>query len=500
MISITLRLVLIGLLCVSRVMAEPTDLVADARSREVAVDAVFAEMQRPDGPGAAVGIYRGGRLIYSRGYGIAEIEHNVPVTPQTVFNLASVSKQFTAFSIALLAREGKLDLQADIRKYLPYMPDFGERITVADLVHHRSGLRNYRVLGKLSGHDNDMVIRQQYVLNLMRSQRGLSFSPGTRYEYSNTGYVLLAEIVRAVSGKSLGEFMRERIFEPLGMRDTRLRDDLNSINPGYAAGYQLAQNGKSWRRSLSNRETSGPGNVLSTVGDLAKWAGHYTNPVLVDRAFIEQLWAPNTLRDGTSINYGFGLQPMSVIGHRVIMHGGGVSGYRSIFMLFPEDDFAIVLLANHLIPVSAKAEQLARIYLEPRPNRRLPPPDVAGRHVTACDLDAKRSNQPGTVQPSSREFAALAGDYRSGEIDTTYSVSFESGRLALHSLYLTEPQLLTPTVPNRFKAQSGPLEGLCVTVERNAEGVAVALLFDIEDLVLRVPRVSGPANSMPPEH
>ncbi|MBL8265379.1 serine hydrolase domain-containing protein [Steroidobacter sp.] len=486
--SAMLRLVSMGLLCMACVTAEPADLVADDRSRELAVDAVFAEMQRPDVPGAAVGIYRGGRLIYSRGYGIADIDHKVPVTTQTVFNLASVSKQFTAFSVALLAREGKLDLQADIRKYLPDIPDFGERITVADLVHHRSGLRNYRVLGKLSGHDNDSVLRQQHVLNLVRSQRALSFPPGTRYEYSNTGYVLLAEIVKAVSGKSLGEFMRERIFAPLGMKDTRLRDDLKSIEADFAVGYELTENGSSWRRALYNRETSGPGNMLSTVGDLAKWAGHFMNPVLVDRAFIQQLSAPNTLRDGTSINYGFGLQPMSVIGHRVVMHGGGVSGYRSIFMMFPDDDFAIVLLANHLIQVSAKAEQLARIYLEPRPNQKVPPPDMLGRHVTACDRDAQRSNPAAPSKPSSQVLAAMAGTYRSEEIDTTYTLSSESGRLTLHSLYLTEPQLLTPTVPDRFKAQSGPLQGLCVTVERDAVGRATALLFDVEDLVLRLPR------------
>lgn len=488
--SASFRFVSMVLLCMSCATAKSESL-GDTRSRERAVDAVFAEMQRPDGPGAAVGIYRGGRLIYSRGYGIADIEHNVPVTARTVFNLASVSKQFTAFSIALLAREGKLDLQADIRRYLPYIPDFGGRITVADLVHHRSGMRNYRVLGRVSGHDNDSVLRQAHVLNLVRSQRGLNFPPGTRYEYSNTGYVLLAEIVRAVSGKSLGEFMRERIFAPLGMKDTRLRDDLKSIEPGYAVGYEQAGDGKSWRRALYNRETVGPGNMLSTVGDLAKWAGHFMNPVIADRAFIEQLSAPTALRDGTPVNYGFGLQQMSVIGHRVITHGGGVAGYRSIFLLFPEDDFAIVLLANHLIAVAEKAEQLARIYLEPRPMQPEPPqPAALARHVTACDRDAQRAKQATPMKPSAQVLAEVAGAYRSDEIDTTYTVSFESGRLALHSLYLTAPQFLTPTVPNQFKAQSGELQGLCVTVERDADGHATALLFDVEDLVLRVPRVS----------
>ncbi|MBL8268948.1 serine hydrolase domain-containing protein [Steroidobacter sp.] len=524
--------------------------IASEPNRAAAVDAVFAPLRGNDRPGAAVGIYQGGKLVYSQGYGMANLDAGTPITADTVFNLASVSKQFTAVSAALLAREGKLDLQADIRKYLPNQPDLGTRITVADLIHHTSGIRDYIALAALSGHDDQSLIRQRHAIAILERQRGLNFQPGTRYAYSNSGYALLAEVVQAAAGKSLNEFMKERLFKPLGMNDTRVRDDLSRIEPGYAAGYERGEEaGRPWARAVYNRVAVGPGNVLSTVGDLAKWAGNFAHPVVGDAQFIEQLSAPAALRDGTPVNYGFGLTRQEVIGHRVVTHTGGISGFRTVFVFFPDDDFAVVVLANHSYNFEPAVEQIAKIYLQPKAVKAPKKPasitpkatvlaGLAGTYLgsegpmltvrqdgtqlifaaeghdqgaakfwadgtfTVGDRDSTRyraaqqqgatvgidvigkSNDGERVQrlarvspftPAASELATLTGVYYGEEIDTSYSVSIDAGKVTLRSLYLDAPQALQPTTRDRFEAQDGALEGLEVTVVRNSAGQPTGL-------------------------
>lgn len=526
--------------------------VAGADAKSDAVDAVFASLRSDAAPGAAVGIYQGGRLVYSQGYGMANLETGTPITADTVFNLASVSKQFTAFSIALLAREGKIDLQADIRKYLPDMPDFGEPVRVADLVHHISGMRDYIALAGLSGHDGASLLRQRHAIAILERQRGLNFAPGTRYEYSNSGYALLAEIVSSVTGQTLDEFMKARMFGPLKMQNTRVRDDLTRIEPGYAQGYQQAEDGRSWARAVYNRVAIGPGNVLSTVGDLAKWAGNFAHPVVGDAQFIEQLSAPTTLRNGTPVNYGFGLSRQMLLGHRVVTHDGSISGFRTNFAFFPDDDLAIVILANRPGWIEGWTEQVARVYLQPKPVTapKLPATITAkaavitslagdyqggegalltlrsdgkqllassgGREqgavkfwadgtfgprgydgtrfravkergvVTALDAVTRdndgerieRLTRTTRANPSAAELAVLAGDYYAEEIDTTYTVRIESGKLALYSLYLDRPQTLQPSVVDRFEAVDGPFAGLIIRVLRGNDGQITALQFE----------------------
>lgn len=523
-------------------------------SEAAAVDAVFASLRGQDRPGAAVGIYRGGKLVYSQGYGMANFDAGTAIDANTVFNLASVSKQFTAFSAALLVREGKLDLQADIRTYLPNMPDLGQRITVSDLVHHTSGLRDYITLAALSGHDDQSLLRQRHAIAILERQRGLNYEPGTRYAYSNSGYAVLAEIVQAVSGKSLNDFMKERIFDPLGMKDSRVRDDLSRIEPGYAAGYERGdEDGRPWARAVYNRVAVGPGNVLSTVGDLAKWAGNFAHPVVGDAKFIEQLSAPAALRNGTPLNYGFGLTRQQVLGHRVVTHDGGISGFRTTFVFFPDDDFAIVVLANHPFNVGKATEQLAAIYLQPRAVEQSKPKKqpatvtpkaaalaalagsflgsegpvltlrqdgkqliastrgedegaakfyaddtfvvgdddtrfrpvkqkgaVVGLDVITTDNDTERVVRLDRVtlaEPTAAELGALAGTYYGEEIDTSYALSIDAGKVTLRSLYLDEPQSLRPTVKDRFEAVDGPFQGLDLSVIRGGDGQPAAVVL-----------------------
>lgn len=526
-------------------------------NRESAVDALLGAHQETGRPGMAVGIYRRGRLLYAQEYGLADLEHNVPNTAHTVFNLASVSKQFFAFSIALLAREGKVDLDADIRRYLPWMPDLGQRITVKHLVHHTSGLRDYIGLAALGGQDGGSLMRQQHVLNLLQRQRALNFAPGSEYEYSNSDYCLLAEILRSVSGQNPRDFMEARIFRPLGMTHTRVRDDLGEIVPNYAIGYEKRDGAGAWARAVYNRQAVGPGNILSTVEDLAKWAGDLANPTVGDRALMEQITAPGRLNDGTPVNYGFGLMRETVAGHRAIAHSGGISGFSAEFNYFPAEDFAVIVLANSGdADAGALAANVAGIYLsddrkssaprEPavtRPARaelvalaghyqnrdgrmiELEPQDqsmiarsASGRLGSlrfwadeTFGLDSYRDDRFRRVRSPVGEIIALeevrfdeglsgsargvrhlrvspapvsaaalsqlAGEYRSIEIDTSYTVAVESGRLTLSSLWLTEPQFFVPTTADHFDAQAGPLSELSLTVQRDAAGTTTGLIL-----------------------
>lgn len=556
--------------------AAPQAQAGDAQNEQAAVDAAFAEHIKPDEPGATVGVYRGGKLVYAKAYGMADVDLAVPNSVDTVFNLASVSKQFAAVAIALLEKDGKLKPTDDIRRYLPGMPVLETPVTVSDLVHHTSGLRDYMALGALSGHDNESLIRQPHIVQILERQRGIDFVAGTGYSYSNTGYVLLAEIVTAVSGVPFEDFVQQRIFEPLGMTHTRVRHELTDLQPGYATGYiPMNENGggdadKGWRRAVYNRIALGPGNVLSTVGDMAKWAGNFTKPVVGDAALIEHLSAPAQLRDGTPVNYGYGLIRETVAGHAAVTHSGGISGFNTNFVYFPEQDFAVVVLANRSFPAEELTTRVAEIYLpagkataqattapasQPAPSTPLPglegsyastggevltlraanggftvqalgdePEPLrfwadgsfgAGEHDdrryraalgadgAVVDLEpvkpegstnppAPRLSRVATEPSSGAAIAALAGDYRSDEIDATYRVTVDGGKVALYSLWLAGAQPMVETASGRFEADGGPLRGLRFTVERGADGKPAALLFHVYQLgPLRLVRVQG---------
>jgi CubicO group peptidase (beta-lactamase class C family) len=329
---------------------------AQDAGRDATIDALFSSIA-PRDPGAALGVYSKGKLVYAKGYGIADMEDGRAITPQTQFHVASVSKEFTAFAIALLAREGKVDLNADIRRYLPYVPDFGDVITVNHLIHHTSGLRDQWSLFTLGGQDMDNRLRQKQVVNMVSRQRGLNFKPGSEYTYSNTGYTLLAEIVHAVSGQTLRQFTEARIFKPLGMTKTFFFDDVDEIVPGRAQSYNRASPDKPWQRELLNYDNAGATSLFTTVEDLAKWAANFTNPIVGDRALIDQVTTNGTLSNGKPITYGFALQRTKIAGRDVITHSGADAGFRAIFVYYPGQDFAVAITTN--TPFDAKGKNFA---------------------------------------------------------------------------------------------------------------------------------------------
>lgn len=334
---------------------------------EHAIDALFDDVA-VDGPGAAIGIYHRGELVFAKGYGLADLESGLPITPQTPFQVGSVSKQFTAFAIALLASEGTVDLDADVRDYLPYIPDFEDTITVRHLILHTSGLRNHLMLLQLGGQSMEGRITQQQIVNLVARQQTLNFPPGTDYAYSNTGYTLLAEIIFAVTGQTLRELTTERIFAPLGMRRTFFFDDVTEIVPQRANSYTIrreegGRESGGWARSPLNNDNAGPGSLFTTVQDLTAWASNFIDPMVGDEALIEQVRTSGALDDDTPLNYGFGLERGEINGRAVLSHMGSDAAFRSMFAHFPEHGFAVAILANTELDLMKKVGNVADLYL-----------------------------------------------------------------------------------------------------------------------------------------
>jgi CubicO group peptidase (beta-lactamase class C family) len=327
------------------------------------VDRVFDAWRDTEGPGCALGVSRNGRVVYEHGYGMANLETATPIKPGTIFHVASVSKQFTAMSIMLLAADGKLSVDDDIRKYIPEIPSYGTTITIRHLLTHTSGLRDqWALLGLKRGRFEEDRITEADVMDVVPRQRALNFTPGAEYLYSNTGFTLLGVIVKRVSGKTLRDFADERIFKPLGMTSTHFHDDYTMLVPGRASAYAPVPAG--WRVSIPNFDVYGATSLFTTVGDLLKWEANFDSPVVGTRALLGQMQTRAHLANGDSVNYGFGLTVGTYRGVREIGHNGADAGYRSAVTRFPDQGLAIAIECNGATAnTTALAHGVADVYL-----------------------------------------------------------------------------------------------------------------------------------------
>ncbi len=302
------------------------------------IDALFSKYG-PATPGVAVAVVKDGKVVFKKGYGTANLEYDVPVAPKTVFQIASVSKQFTAFAIYLLEKQGKLSLQDDVRKYIPELPDFGNIVRIQHLLAHTSGIKDQAALLTLAGWQMGDVFTTGQVLRLVSRQKELNFEPGSAYLYSNTGYTLLAEIVRRVSGQSFAQFTKKNIFEPLQMNDSQFHDDHERLVRNRADSYQK-ETGVYKRVTLSD-SVDGPSNLYTTVEDMARWALNFESPVVGDAALIRRFNEPSLLSNGDRVVYyslpgDIGYHAKGQVqrvyrGLDVLSHGGHAGGFRSTF-------------------------------------------------------------------------------------------------------------------------------------------------------------------------
>jgi len=339
-------------------------LVHAAAPSTKAVDQVFAQWNRPNSPGCALAVIKEGHIIYEHGYGMANLELGVPITPKSVFDIGSVSKQFTAMSTLLLMQDGKLSLDDDIRKYLPEMPDYGARITIRHLLYHTSGLRDYDDLFDLIGIPEADFTTARDALQLVARQKGLNFPTGQAYLYSDTGYFLLSEIIERLTGQTLREFAQQRIFGPLGMTSTHFHDDHTMVVPQRATGYAPHASG-GFEVDMSNFEQVGDGSVMTTVEDLFKWDQNFYRPQVGGPQIIQLMTTPGALDNGKATSYGIGLITERYRGLRWIHHGGEWVGYRAASSLFPDQHFSTLITCNCLgsIDPTRMATQVADLYL-----------------------------------------------------------------------------------------------------------------------------------------
>jgi CubicO group peptidase (beta-lactamase class C family) len=390
-----------------------------------AVDEVFADLAKPGSPGCALGVYRDGQMIYEKGYGLANLEENVAITPQSVFDIGSTSKQFTATSILLLEKQGKLSVNDDVRKHIPELPDYGQKITILHLLNHTSGLRDYLTLMELAGINTDSVTTDEDALALIARQKALNFAPGSDYLYSNTGFFLLSVIAKRASGNTLREFAAENIFGPLGMTHTQYRDDHTALIANRALAYEPKEKKDGYTLDVSYFEQTGDGAVHTSVEDLLKWDENFYSGQIGGKEFLAEIQEQGKLNSGKVLDYAKGLVITNYRGLRRVSHGGSWGGYRAQLMRFPEQHFSVACLCNvgNADP-SKRATEVADIYLGSVINAK-------GAKKDEEEAEEKEPKEQAGVSLTAEQLQAYSGDYRSDELGVAYRLGIKDGNLRL---------------------------------------------------------------------
>jgi CubicO group peptidase (beta-lactamase class C family) len=395
------------------------------------IGALFGQWDRTDSPGCVVGVGRDGRTIYGGAFGMANLEHDVRLTPASVVEIGSVSKQFATAAIVLLAQEGRLSLEDDVRRWVPELPDFGRPITIRHLATHTSGLRDqWGLLGLMGRGPGSQVHDADLVVELLSRQRDLNFPPGDQYLYSNSGYTLLGVIVERASGRTLAEFSRERLFGPLGMTATEWRDDHRRVVKGRAFAYSPALAG--FRTEMPFTNIYGNGGLLTTIGDLAIWMDALFTGRVGGEGFTELLLTRGRLNDGLEIGYALGINVGEHRGRRELGHGGATAGYRAHLLGYPEDGLSVAVLCNLAsIAPAGLARQVAELFLPAAEEKAAPAAAPYGLSATEAAERAGLYRNHVTEELLRIEAAAdklfLAGVPRSVELVPTGPLELRPG-------------------------------------------------------------------------
>lgn len=309
------------------------------------IDELFKEWNQPNHPGGVVGIRKSDEDIFLKAYGLASLDYLVPNQPSTIFNIASVSKQFTAMGILLLERDGKLSVDDMISKYIPILTEIGDKVTIRHMLHHTSGIRSFHELLFYAGWRGNDLRTNEDIYRLMESQEDLNFEPGDQYMYCNTGYIYMAFIIEKITGEPFPDWMRQNVFLPLGMRDTYVEGDPSNVVPGNATSYYSRSEGV-FQRAIDYWAYVGSGNVHATVADLLAWGENFYNPKAGWEKLFRRLETTDPFNDGSPNEYAFGVNVSKVKGKKVVAHGGSIGGFRSNFVVVPEEELVISILTN----------------------------------------------------------------------------------------------------------------------------------------------------------
>jgi CubicO group peptidase (beta-lactamase class C family) len=399
------------------------------------VDGVFSFVAR-DEPGCAMGVVRDGKLAYARGYGMANLDWGIPITTSTVFDIGSVSKQFTATALALLDQDGVLSLDDEVRAWIPELPDYGSSLTIRHLLNHTSGVRDYLTLMSLAGFEFANVFDELDGVALIVRQKALNFEPGSEYLYSNSGYLLLANIVRRATGESLREFLEARVFDPLGMAATSVWDDNTEILPERATGYAHGPAG--WGIDHAwNFQMGGDGQVITSVEDLLKWDRNFYDPAVGGQGLLDRLHTRGVLSSGDTIAYALGLTLDQYRGLRRVQHGGAWAGFRATLARYPGERTCVIVLCNRAnANPGAYGDRIADAVLSTRFPEALPEEEAASEEAA----------EPVTLSPD--QLRRWAGLYRRPDRPDYLRTEVSEGRLVIRQGEETYP--LTPRSEDVF--------------------------------------------------
>ncbi len=443
------------MLAMALLSCQPSGPAEDELTQEI--DQIFEDWNQPDRPGGSIGVMKDGEIIYAKGHGMASLEHDIKNSANTKYNIASVSKQFTAYAMLLLESQGKLSVDDEIHKFFPELADFGNDITIRHMVHHTSGFRSLHALLIMAGWRGSDRRTNEDLLRFMQNQKELNFEPGAEYLYCNTGYILMAEIVEKVTGQDFITWMDENVFEPLGMDDTYVEADYTAIVPNNAHSYNYARDENAYRFSVPYWGYIGSGNIHTTIFDLLKWQQHINNPPTNHADMIAKMFNKGVLNSGDTLNYAYGINiNEDYKGERTWGHGGSIGGFRASIVSIPEQNLNVVVLTNHSnAGAGGKAYAVIDAVLDKEPT-------------------APRERNSDRDEPIYLPITStIAGSYYSPELETTYRLEYSSkdsveiyhSRHGSGWLKMTAPDTLNATAPYAirritFVREDGTITGL----------------------------------------
>jgi CubicO group peptidase (beta-lactamase class C family) len=374
------------------------------------VDAIFADYNKPGSPGCAVGVLQNGKTVLAKGYGLADLDHQIKIDARSRFYMASVSKQFTSMALLIAEKEGKLSLDDSIRKWVPEMPSYADGITIRRMLDHTSGLRDNLMLWQMRGFSNESVLKQQPTLALIARQKALNFPIGSDYNYSNSGYLLAAIALERATGKTLAQWTKEKIHAPLEMTASRFQDDHGDPVPNRAHGYHRRDG--AFKTVDVGFDLVGSGGMYSNIEDMLKWARNFDEQT-VGKGLFDKLTTPGNLTDGRTTPGGYALGIINKDG--TLSHSGGAAGYSTYLLRVPAKKLTVVCLCNiGGTPVARLAEQTANVF--------------------GAELKIERATVP--TKPASKKLdapASLAGAYWSDELETVWRITVQHGAARLHT-------------------------------------------------------------------
>lgn len=400
------------------------------------VDKVFAQWDKENSPGASLGIIKDGKLVYSRGYGMANLEYGIPNSSKSVFRIGSTSKQFTAASIILLAQQGKLNLNDTLEKYFPEFPDYAKNITITHLLNHTSGIRDYLTLSYLAGMNDDDFYTDKEVIKWLINQQSTNFKPGEKHLYSNSGYWLLSQIVEKVYGDNMAIFAQKEIFNPLKMNNTHFHNNHNQIVKNRASGY-MPNDKNGYEISMTTLDMIGDGGIFTTIEDIKKWDDAFYNSKTLNNDFWKMMTKQGRLNNGEELSYAAGLSIGEHKGLRTISHGGAFVGFRAELIRFPDQKLSIAIFANRGdASPSRMSLEIADILLK----------DVFPKKSSS---ETKSKNEISAVKLSDKELQKWAGDYWYTTNDYSRKIYLKDNALYYHRSEQSETKLI-PLSKNEF--------------------------------------------------